>query len=178
MRPPVKVGDYLLERTQFFALPRDEVFPFFADAMNLEKITPAFLNFHILTPPPIEMRPGAQIEYTLRLFGLPMHWRTDITAFDPPFYFADEQARGPYALWYHEHEFHEVPGGTLMIDRVNYSLPYWFLGTIAHRLWVRDTLEEIFNYRKQGLEQLFAGKAERSASGAIAASPPGSGAAL
>lgn len=147
-------GRYVLEQEQFLPLPRDEVFPFFADAGNLELITPDFLNFKILSPLPIEMRPGALIDYRLQLFGIPFEWRTEITSFDPPYRFTDSQVIGPYALWLHTHEFHEVDGGTRMVDRVEYDLPLWWLGSLAHWMFVRGTLEQIFQHRRRRVEEL------------------------
>lgn len=146
---------FRLERRQFVPRPRDEVFAFFAEAPNLETLTPAFLNFRILTPLPLEMRSGTLIDYQIRLSGLPMRWRTRIESFEPPVRFVDVQLSGPYRCWRHEHEFQYVPGGTQVIDRVTYALPFGFLGALAHRLLVRRTLERIFAYRQQRLAELF-----------------------
>ena len=101
-------------RTQV-RLPRpiDEVFPFFADAHNLETLTPPWLKFHVLTPKPIAMAVGTKIDYKLRIRGLPLRWRSEITAWEPPFRFQDEQLRGPYRQWIHEHTFQEADGMTL-----------------------------------------------------------------
>jgi ligand-binding SRPBCC domain-containing protein len=145
---------YQFERTQLIRRPLDEVFDFFSDAANLEAITPPFVNFKILSPLPIEMKPGAVIDYQLQLFKIPFRWRTVIETFDPPRSFTDTQARGPYKLWHHLHEFHPVADGVLMIDRVRYSIPLWFLGRIAHALFVRRTLETIFDYRYQRIQEL------------------------
>jgi ligand-binding SRPBCC domain-containing protein len=142
---------YTLQRQQFFPRPRAEIFPFFADAANLEAITPAFLQFRFLTPLPIEMRPGALIEYQIRLFGIPLRWQTRIEEYDPPLRFVDVQLRGPYRLWHHTHEFHEVEGGTLMVDLVRYQMPLGPLGRLVHALFIRRTLDRIFDYRYQTL---------------------------
>jgi ligand-binding SRPBCC domain-containing protein len=138
---------YSLQRTQLIPRPRSEVFPFFADAKNLESLTPAFLQFKILTPGPIAMRTGTLIDYRIRLLGMPLYWRTQIEAFDPPFRFSDTQIRGPYRLWHHTHEFLETGEGTLMTDLVRYQMPCGPLGALVHALWTRRTLERIFDYR-------------------------------
>jgi ligand-binding SRPBCC domain-containing protein len=127
--------------------PRD-VFPFFADASNLEAITPPWLGFRVVTPRPIEMRAGTLIEYRLRLHGLPIRWLTKIEAWEPPHRFVDAQLAGPYKLWHHTHEFApDGDGGTIMRDTVHYSLPYGPLGEIARRLFVARDLAAIFDYR-------------------------------
>lgn len=149
---------YILEHEQFIPRPLAEVFPFFADAGNLEAITPEFLNFRILTPRPIPMHPGSLIDYQIKLFGVPMKWRTRIEEFEPPNRFVDVQLRGPYKLWHHTHEFREVEGGTLMTDRVRYQLYLGPLGWLAHALWVRRTLTRIFEHRRQTIERLLCGE--------------------
>lgn len=145
-----------LERELFIPRPRAEVFPFFADAANLERITPPFLRFRILTPPPIAMHAGTLIDYELRLYGLKFRWRTRIEAFEPPHYFVDVQLRGPYKLWHHRHDFEEVPGGTLMRDRVDYDLPFGPLGALARAFFVRRSVEQIFDYRNKTITEIFA----------------------
>jgi len=147
---------YHLERRQFIPLPREEVFSFFADAGNLEAITPPSLNFRILTPRPIRIQEGTSIDYRLKLFGIPFHWRTRIESFDAPHRFSDTQERGPYKLWRHTHEFHEQGGGTLMIDRVDYQIRLGPLGRLANAWFVRRQLEDIFNYRYRTIERLLA----------------------
>lgn len=146
---------YTLEREQVIPLSRRETFAFFADAFNLERITPPFLRFRILTPPPITMAGGTLIEYRLALFGLPFKWRTLIESWQPETHFVDRQIRGPYALWHHTHTFEEVgPGRTLMRDIVRYRIPFGPLGTLAHRLIVRRMLDQIFDYRRQATEEI------------------------
>ena len=153
---------YRLERTQLIMHPLLEVFAFFADAANLERITPAFLHFEIETPLPIEMRVGAQIDYRLSLGGLPVHWRTRISSWEPPHRFSDDQERGPYALWHHVHEFEAVGAGTRMRDTVDYRLPFGALGTLVHVLWVRRTVERIFEHRQRVIAELFGSPAGSS----------------
>lgn len=133
-------------------LPPDELFSFFADAANLEAITPPWLHFQILTPTPIAMRQEALIDYRLRVHGIPMRWRTRINAWEPPHRFVDEQIRGPYRWWTHEHSFEARDGGTLARDRVCYAVPFDF---ITHRWLVRPDVERIFLYRKEALNQRF-----------------------
>lgn len=142
---------YTLETEQVLPHAIDAVFPFFADAFNLEKITPPFIRFRVETPPPIEMRVGTMIDYRLRLHGIPVRWRSEITAWEPPHYFVDEQRIGPYRHWRHEHSFEAAGVGTRMRDRVEYSVPG---GAIVHWLFVRRDVEHIFGYRRQLLERL------------------------
>jgi ligand-binding SRPBCC domain-containing protein len=141
---------YWLEREQMIPRSRSETFAFFSDAFNLERITPPFLRFRILTPPPIEMQTGTLIEYRLELFGLPIYWRTRIESWTPAASFVDRQIKGPYALWQHRHSFEaRGPRQTLMHDRVEYRLPYGLLGELAHGLCVKRWLREIFDYRAE-----------------------------
>lgn len=147
---------YRLERRQLVERPRDEVFAFFADAANLEAITPGFLRFSIRTPLPIAMREGTRIEYTLRLFGLPLRWRTLISVWEEGRRFVDEQVSGPYALWRHTHTFEAVEGGTLVTDVVDYALPFGVVGRFAHALLIRRTLERIFAHRYEAITRLLA----------------------
>lgn len=145
-----------LRREQLVARPLPEVFAFFADAGNLEAITPPWLNFRIVTPRPIAMAQGARIEYRLRLFGVPFGWRTRIEAWEPGVRFVDAQLAGPYALWWHEHLFRAVPGGTHMTDTVDYALRFGPAGRLAHALAVRRWLDAIFDYRRERIAQLLA----------------------
>jgi len=147
---------YRLERRQVVPRPRREVFAFFSDATNLERITPAFLAFRILTPRPIPMAPGTLIDYELRLFGVPLRWRTRIETFEPETGFEDVQLRGPYRSWHHSHVFSDVPGGTEMRDVVTYTLPLGPLGRLAHFLFVRRSLERIFEHRRAAIAAFFA----------------------
>jgi len=133
--------------------PRAEVFAFFADARNLESLTPPWLNFKTLTPAPIPMRPGTLIDYRLRVHGLPLRWQSEITVWDPPQGFADEQRRGPYRRWVHTHTFAESRGGTLCGDRVEYAV---IGGDLVNRLFVKRDVERIFQYRQMALERRFA----------------------
>ena len=136
-------------------LPRSQVFAFFAEAGNLERLTPPELKFRILTPTPIAMRPGARIDYALSLFGVRFSWRSEITVWEPETRFVDIQVRGPYAEWVHTHTFEDVPGGTRIRDHVRYRLPLAPLGNIALPV-VRVQLRRIFDYREAVTRRLMA----------------------
>jgi len=153
---------YVLDVSTFLPIPIERVFPFFADARNLEAITPTSLHFHIVTPMPVEMRPGLMIDYKLRMRGIPMTWRSEITAYDPPHSFVDEQRKGPYKLWRHEHFFEPANGpggvvGTRVRDRVSY-IPRG--GPLIHKLFVRPELEKIFAHRQEVILELLTAKAK------------------
>lgn len=137
--------------------PIEDVFAFFADAGNLQAITPPWLDFRITSLMPIEMRAGALIDYRLKLRGVPIRWRTRISAYDPPRRFIDEQLKGPYRVWHHEHTFETAAdGSTVMRDIVTYELPRVPGRALAHRWLVRPDLERIFAYREKRLLELLA----------------------
>jgi ligand-binding SRPBCC domain-containing protein len=140
---------YILQRESLTDQPISAVFDFFSQAENLEKITPPWLRFRMLTPPPIEMLRGATIAYQLRVRGIPVKWLTEIERWDPPCEFVDVQVQGPYKLWRHTHRFSEVAGGTRMVDNVDYALPFGPLGRLVHWLQVAHDLSDIFDYREQ-----------------------------
>ena len=149
--------DHRISTDLTLALPLDRVFAFFADAGNLEAITPPELRFVILTPLPIAMAVGARIDYRLSLYSVPFTWRTRITAWEPGRRFVDEQESGPFALWIHEHRFEaRSPTSTRIRDEVRYRLPLSPLGEIVHPL-VRRKLERIFSYREERVRALLAG---------------------
>ena len=133
-------------------LSPEELFPFFADAANLDALTPRWLNFRILTPRPIVIREGTLIDYRLRVHGLPLCWRTRINAWQPPHRFVDEQLRGPSRQWIHEHTFEPRDGGTLARDHVRYAMPLDFL---LHRWLVQTDIKRIFQYRAEMLRKRF-----------------------
>jgi len=154
-RTPGVFGYHVLRCEQRLPGPPGEVFPFFADAGNLEAITPDWLAFRIVTPRPIEMRRGALIEYRLRLHCLPVSWLTRIEEWEPGARFVDMQLTGPYKLWHHTHEFEpDGAGGTLMRDTVRYALPLGPLGEVAHRLFVARDVAAIFGHRAQRVAEL------------------------
>jgi len=146
------MNEFVFETELWLPHPRNEVFAFFGDAHNLERITPPWVNFAVLTPAPIVMRPGILIDYRIRIHGVPVRWRTEISAWQPPFQFVDEQRRGPYRLWHHTNTFEEREGGTLCRDRVR----YWPRGgALMNWLFVRKDVERIFEYRRQRLMETF-----------------------
>lgn len=147
---------HVLEREQRVSRPLEEVFAFFSDAFNLERITPPELRFRILTKPPIVVRAGTLIDYRLRLYGVPFHWKTLIERFEPNVAFVDVQLRGPYKRWHHTHRFERVgERETLMQDRVEYALPFGPLGDAVHALMVRKQVERIFAYRRTFIDATF-----------------------
>lgn len=146
---------WVLARRQSVPCPLEDVFAFFADAANLERLTPPFLDFKILTPMPVVMETGTLLDYRIGLFGIPLRWRTRIEAFDPPHSFVDVQLKGPYASWRHTHTFTQVPGGTELHDRVEYAIPLGPLGNVAQELFVRRTLRTIFDFRRDAAATIF-----------------------
>ena len=147
---------FTLVAQQRLPLGPAELFPFFGDAHNLERITPPWLHFRVLTPAPIAMGEGALIRYRLRLHGLPVGWLTRIAAWDPPHGFVDEQVRGPYRLWRHRHTFEPDGAGTLARDRVDYELRGSDgMQNAMQALLVRRDLERIFGYRAERLAELY-----------------------
>ena len=139
---------YRLTQHTFFDEPLDSVVDFFNTPENLEKLTPSFLSFKILTPAPILMHNGAVFDYEIRLFGIKMVWQSIISNYDPPHGFVDIQLKGPYQFWHHKHSFIKHTEYVEVIDDVHYSVGYGILGRIAHALFIRKQLEAIFNYRK------------------------------
>jgi ligand-binding SRPBCC domain-containing protein len=148
---------YVLERAQRLELSPEPAFEFFADAHNLEAITPPWLSFELATQGRIEMRAGAVIDYRLKLHRVPIRWRTRIEAWEPPARFVDVQLCGPYAIWEHTHTVEPVGEGAVVIrDRVRYALPLGPLGWFAHAVLVRRDLERIFDYRQRAVAERLA----------------------
>jgi ligand-binding SRPBCC domain-containing protein len=143
---------FSIDRTIFLPRSIDEVFEFFSDAHNLERLTPSFLKFHVITPDPIVMKPGTHIRYKLRLRGIPISWESEITVWEPPHRFVDEQLRGPYRLWRHEHRFVSQNGGTQVSDHVDYAV---LGGSLINSFLVAPDVRRIFDYRTQILQSLF-----------------------
>lgn len=145
-----------LEREQFLPHPVEQVFAFFAEARNLERLTPSWLSFSVLTPEPIELKVGTLVDYRLRIHGLPLRWTSRIEEWVPDQAFIDRQVKGPYRLWHHRHSFAARDGGTEVRDVVDYALPFGLAGEIAHRLFVRRDLKRIFAFRHQAVQRLLA----------------------
>ena len=147
-------GLHLLRAVTVLDHPRETLFPFFASAENLERITPPALGFRIVTTTPVPMHAGALIDYRLRLNGIPFGWRTEITEWDPPHAFTDTQIRGPYHTWIHRHLFEDLGDGrTRMTDEVRYRLPLWPLGEVALPV-VRRQVQSIFTHRNRVIRDL------------------------
>ncbi len=157
---------YVLKTSQLVRRDIEEVFAFFSDAYQLERITPPFINIKNLTPRPIELKKGTLIDYSLRLRFLPMKWTTEICDWEPPFRFVDRQLRGPYKQWLHEQVFESVPEGTLVHDRVHYVVPG---GELIHRLIVKNDVLNIFRYRQQRLDELLNQASDMYQLGSLAA---------
>lgn len=146
---------HTIEREQRLARPPDEVFGFFADARNLERITPTFLRFRLVGDVPDELGAGTLIRYRLRLHGIPIRWLTRIEQWEPGRRFADLQLRGPYRYWHHTHEFEPDAGGTVMRDTVRYAMRAGALGELAQRRMVESDLKRIFDHRHDRVAELF-----------------------
>ncbi len=146
---------HTLRQEQWISRPVEEVFAFFANARNLEDITPPWLGFKILSVSSSSISEGTEISYHLRLHQIPFGWRTEIRRWNPPHRFVDVQRSGPYRLWHHTHIFQAHGDQTRMIDVVRYMLPFGVLGQIAHVLKVRSDVRRIFEYRRQRIEEVF-----------------------
>ena len=147
---------YALSRSVLIPRPLHEVFDFFADAANLQALTPPWVHFSILTPLPIVMAKGRLIDYRIRLHGIPIRWQSIISEWDPPRRFTDDQTRGPHLLWRHEHSFTPAPGGVMVRDDVLYAVRGGPLAPLLHRILVRPDLDRIFDYRRAALLKLLA----------------------
>jgi lycopene cyclase domain-containing protein len=149
--------NYVFESRLWLPVPREEVFEFFSKAENLQRITPSWLNFRILTPLPIKIMQDRMIDYRIKLFGIPIHWKSEISVWEPPDRFVDRQIKGPYRMWIHTHRFESIEsGGTMMIDRVEYMPKGWFLAPLLNRLFVMRNVKKIFDYRKGEILRIFA----------------------
>jgi ligand-binding SRPBCC domain-containing protein len=139
--------------------PLEEVFEFFSNAENLGKVTPTEVSFSMLTPMPVKMQVGALIDYRIKLKGIPFFWRTHISVWEPASYrFVDEQAKGPYVFWRHEHIFEDKGDYVLMIDRLHYLSPGWVLEPLIDKIFVRRQIEQIWEYRGKVFGEIFGKK--------------------
>src|SRR5262245_51792908 len=143
---------YQLQTSLWLPQPGEQVFAFFSDPKNLEKITPPWLRFKILSPTELAVDRGTQVDYRLHIRGLPIRWQSEIIIWEPPIRFVDRQTRGPYRLWVHEHTFSEREGGTIAGDNVVYAVPG---GKLVQKLFVAPDLDRIFHYRRADLEHIF-----------------------
>ncbi len=150
-------GDGLLVERQWIPGTMEQVFNFFSSAHNLERITPPWLNFEVLTPRDVEIRAGTLIDYRLKIHGVPVKWRTLIESWEPGRSFVDTQLKGPYRKWHHTHLFEPLQGGVLITDRVLYRVPFSFVGRVVAGGWVRRDVGQIFKYRKKVIREIFGG---------------------
>jgi ligand-binding SRPBCC domain-containing protein len=147
---------YILKRKQVVEKPLEEVFEFFSRPENLSRITPPEMGFNIITPIPIDMNRGSLIDYTVKVLGpLAVRWTSLISEYDPPHKFVDVQLRGPYSFWHHTHTFKSIAGGTEITDEVRYLIPMGIIGNLAHALFVRKKLEQIFDFRRHVIGNYF-----------------------
>jgi ligand-binding SRPBCC domain-containing protein len=148
------MAEHIFTRNLTLELPIEETFDFFADAANLERITPPELNFRITTDQPIDLKKGALIDYKLKLRGIPISWQTIISEWNPPSAFTDEALKSPYKQWIHRHTFSEnADGGTDIADEVRYRLPFGPFGDLMH-WYVRRELEYIFDFRQKTVAEI------------------------
>jgi uncharacterized protein (TIGR01777 family) len=152
--------DHELVYEQWIPAPVDRVFDFFSDAHNLERITPAFLQFNVLGTTTDKLQEGTRIDYRLKLRGIPVRWQSAIESWDPPRSFRDRQTRGPYARWIHKHEFESYEGGTIVRDRIRYAVPVGALGELAGGAWVARDVKKIFEFRRAVLARMFSDQRE------------------
>lgn len=146
---------YIFKHEQIINQPLSKLFLFFEKPENLSKLTPSWLSFKIKTALPLEMKEGAEFEYTIRLLGIPINWKTLIIKYSPPFSFTDEQVNGPYKKWIHTHTFKEKEGKVLMKDEVKYDLYGGFLKYFIHNILVKHSIKKIFEFRKKAIEKEF-----------------------
>lgn len=148
---------YQLQYQQKIPITLEQAWSFFSHPKNLAVMTPDYLNLKFTNQLfREEMYPGQVITYTVRpVLGIPMFWMTEITHVMDKHFFVDEQRFGPYRLWHHQHHFREIPGGVEMTDIIHYKIPGWWLGDIAHKLFIGKQLREIFTFRERKVVELF-----------------------
>lgn len=148
---------FTFRQAQYFPQPPEELFPFFASAENLNRITPPWLHFSITSDLPRVIEEGSLIDYALRLHGFPVKWRSRISDWRPPYEFTDSQLRGPFRKWVHHHQLIRQDNGTLMVDTVDYEVPGGPLAPLVNKLYVSRDVSRIFAYRRQVLSTIFGG---------------------
>lgn len=146
---------YTLKREQLIKRELEEVFAFFKQPENLERITPSSVGFQILTPLPIEIKTGVVFDYNIKIMGKNVRWTTIITDFKEGESFSDVAIKSPYSFWYHTHRFETVSKGTMMYDEVRYALPFGIFGALAHKFWVKKELKRIFDFRAEIIAEMF-----------------------
>jgi len=146
---------YTLTTSQSFPLKLDEVFSFFSRPENLGRITPPNLNFKIIKETPISMKEGEIIDYKISISLIPLRWKTLISEYNPPYKFVDEQIQGPYSLWIHSHDFEYKDGLTIVTDTVKYKPPFYFIGDIINKIYIKNMLNQIFEYRFYKIAEIF-----------------------
>jgi ligand-binding SRPBCC domain-containing protein len=151
------VKPHTLHRTTIINRPIEEVFRFFCDPANLNLITPPSYAMKIISRQPIELKKGALIDYRIKVSGIPLRWRTEITEWKPPYYFVDIQLKGPYRLWMHEHRFEAQGNNTVMHDDVQFLSPGWFLEPLVNKWFVEPKIISLFDHRTQCLKKIFNG---------------------
>lgn len=145
-----------LVQEQFLPVTIEQAWDFFSNPKNLDEITPAAMSFHIISDLPDKVYEGLIIKYKIKpMLNIPVTWITRISMVNAPFCFMDEQLKGPYKVWKHEHHFKSVDGGVLMTDILNYDIGKGIIGSIAGKLFVHKKVKEIFEFRRKKLEELF-----------------------
>ncbi|PLX85552.1 MAG: hypothetical protein C0618_10475 [Desulfuromonas sp.] len=149
---------HILERDITLNVGREKLWAFMSTPANLNELTPADLQFQIVSSLPETMHEGLMIQYRIKIPMLGwQNWVTEITHIREGEYFVDEQRLGPYRLWHHQHRLEAISADqTRMVDRVSYLLPFWFAGELVHALWVEKMLDDIFSYRAKRLGEIFA----------------------
>ncbi len=147
---------YTLRKTQKLPITLDKAWEFLCNPANLSKLTPSEMNMTIISGSDRPMYAGQILQYSVTpLAGIKTKWVSEITQFENKKYFVDLQLYGPYALWHHKHFIHEIEGGVEMEDIIDYKVPFGLLGQLVHPILVKPKLEQIFNYRREQLEELF-----------------------
>ena len=149
----------ILKQEQFLPLSLQQAWEYFSTPKNLNEITPETMTFKITGALPEKMYEGLMITYKVApVQYIPLNWCTEITHIKEPFYFVDEQRKGPYNIWHHEHHFTETEGGVMMTDLLYYDIGKSIFGWIAGKLFVDKMVNEIFEYRRKRLEEIFTEK--------------------